>query len=145
MSELYPDEGLDLLLSYFPKGTAPPTTLYIGLFTSQTPTTVPGTTAVLATQTGVTEATGTSYARQSIASGSWGAQAAGSGGRKSTAGQVTFPAAGAGGWGTVNGFLIADSATVGKAFFYANFDDGLAIIIGAGDIVKITPTAQFNG
>lgn len=145
MAELFPDEGLDLLLGYWPKGGATPTTLYIGLFTSQTPSTVPANTAVLSTQTGVTEATGTSYARQSIASGSWGAQAAGTGGRKSTAGQVTFPAAGSGGWGTVNGFFIADSSSAGKAFFYANFDDGLAIIVGAGDIIKITPSAQFNG
>lgn len=131
MAELFPDEGLDLILSYFPKGVAPPTTVYIGLFTSQTASTVPGTTAVLATSTGVTEAAGTSYARQSIAAASWGAQAAGTGGRKSTAGQVTFPAAGSA-WGTVNGFFIADSASAGKAFFYANFDDGLAIIVGAG-------------
>jgi hypothetical protein len=143
MSEIFPDEGLDLILSYFPKGTVPPTTLYMGLFTSQTPTTVPASTAVLATSTGVTEASGTSYARQSIANTSWGAPAAGTGGRKSTAGQVTFPAAGSA-WGTVNGFFIADSLAAGKAFFYANFDDGLAIIVGTGDIIKITPTGQFN-
>lgn len=144
MAEIFPDEGLDLILGYIPKGTAPPTTLYIGLFTSQTATTVPASTAVLATATGVTEATGTGYARQSIAAASWGAQTAATSGRKTTAGQVTFPAVGAGGWGTINGFFIADSATAGKAFFYCNFDDGQSIVTSPNDVIKVTPTWQAN-
>lgn len=145
MAELFPDEGLDYLLGIVPKNGTNLATTYIGLFTSQSASTVPGTTAVLATATGVTEATGTSYARQSIAAASWGAQAAGTGGRKTTAGQVTFPTVGSGGWGTVNGFFIATASTAGTALFYANFDDTTAIVSGVGDIIRVTPTWQMNG
>jgi len=145
MAELWPDEGLDYLLAIFPKNGSNLATSYIGLFTSQTASTVPATTAVLATPTGVTEATGTGYARQSIAAAAWGATAAGTGGRKTTAGQVTFPTVGAGAWGTINGFFIATAATAGTAIYYANFDDVTAIVSAVNDIIRVTPTTQANG
>lgn len=138
MAEIFPDEGLDLILSYIPKGTAPPTTLYVGLFSSQTATTVPANTAVLATATGVTEVAGTGYARQSIAAAAWAAQSAATGGRKTVGPQVTFTAGGA--WSAANGFFISDSLTGGKAFLYANFDDGVAVTLQNGDTLKLTPT-----
>lgn len=144
MAEIFPDEGLDYILGVIPKGATTPATLYMGLFTSQTATTVPANTAVLATQTGMTEATGTGYARQSIAAASWGAQGAATGGRKTTAGQVTFPAVGAGGWGTINGYFLATALTVGTAVFYCNFDDNQSIATSPNDVIKVTPTWQAN-
>lgn len=144
MAEIFPDEGLDVILGVIPKGGTTPATLWMGLFTSQTASTVPAANAVLSTSTGVTEATGTGYARQTIAAGSWGAQAAATGGRKTTAGQVTFPTVGAGGWGTITGFFVANAATAGTALFYANFDDTTAIVTSANDVIKVTPTWQAN-
>jgi len=58
MAEIFPDEGLDLILSVITGNAAAPANLYMGLFTSQTASTVPARGAVLATQTGVTEASG---------------------------------------------------------------------------------------
>ena len=140
MAEIFSDEGLDYILGVIPKGATTPATLYLGLFTSQTPTTVPASTAVLATSTGVTEAAGTSYGRVSIAAADWAALAAATGGRKTTALQKTFPTVGVGGWGTINGFFVATTLTAGIGIFYANFDDGVAIISAVNDVIKVTPT-----
>jgi hypothetical protein len=145
MAELFPDEGLDLLLGIMPRGGASLGTVYLGLFTSQTATTVPAHDALLATQSGVTEASGVSYARQAIAAGSWGSPAAGGGGRQVTAAQVTFPSVDAGGWGTLNGFLLANTASGGIALYYANFDDQTAIVSNANDVIRITPTWTLLG
>lgn len=149
MAEIFPDEGLDYILAIFPKNGSNIATLYIGLFTSQTASTVPTRDATGgATPSGWTEASGTSYARQSIAAASWGANADNGNGRKTTAGQVTFPAAGAGGWGTCNGFFIATAASsqAGDTIIYfANFDDTTAITVNENDVVKITPAMQFDG
>lgn len=142
MAEIFPDEGLDRILGVIPKGGTNIATMYVGLFTSQTATTVPGSTAVLATSTGVTEVSGTGYARQSIAAANWGAQAAGTGGRKTTGPQVTFTASGA--WTAANGFFIADASSAGVALFYANFDDGTSVTLQSGDSLKVTPTWQVN-
>ena len=142
MAEVWPDEGLDILLTIFPKGGTNLTTTYLSLFTSFTATTCGSNTSVA---NDYTEPAGGSYARQSIASGSWGAIAAGTGGRKTTAAQVTFPTASAG-WGTVNGSWLADiaSSSGDKAVFAANFDDLTAITVNSGDVVKVTPTLQAN-
>jgi hypothetical protein len=149
MAEIFVDEGLDKIMSIFPKNGSNLASLYIGLFTSQSPTTVPARTAVGgATPSGWTEAAGVAYARQAIAAASWGAQVTNGNGRKSTAGQVTFPTVGAGGWGTVNGFFIATlvSSQINDAIIYfANFDDLTAVTLNVGDSIKITPSMQMDG
>lgn len=147
MAEIFPDEGLDWLLAIVPKNGAGLATLYLGLFTSQTATTVPANTMVLATPTGITEAAYTAYARQSIASTSWGANAALASpvGRKTTAGQVTFPTVGATPGGAINGFFLATAATAGICVFASNFDDLTAITPAAGDIIRVTPTFALGG
>src|SRR5262245_37558557 len=109
MAEIWPSvagEGLDIVLGVFPKGGSNIATTYVGLFTAFTATTV-GTEGQA--QSAYTEVSGGSYARQAVASNSWGAQAAGNGstGRKTTAGQLTFPTATAA-WGTINGFFLSD-------------------------------------
>ncbi len=149
MSEIFTDEGLDKILSIVPKNGTNLASLYIGLFTSQTASTVPARTAVGgAVPSGWVEATGTSYARQAIAAASWGAASTNGSGRKITAGQVTFPTVGAGGWGTVNGFFLATASASGAAdvtIFFANFDDTTARALSASDVLKITPSMQFDG
>jgi hypothetical protein len=123
--------------------------MYIGLFTSQTASTVPARSATGGgVPSGFTEATGTGYARQSIAASAWGAPTTSGSGRKTTAGQVTFPTVGAGGWGTVNGFFIATHAVSeagDKLIFFANFDDLTANTLNENDVQKVTPAMLFNG
>lgn len=142
MAEIWPDEGLDVLLEIFPRGGTNLTTTYLCLFTSFTATTCGSNTS---TADSYTEPSGGSYARVSVSSADWGAIAAGTGGRKTTAAQKTFPTATAG-WGTVNGSWLANqlSATGDKCILAANFDDSTAITINSGDVVKVTPTAQAN-
>lgn len=147
MAEIFPNEGLDAIMAIWPKNGTNVANVWMGFFTSQTASTVPAATAVLATATGVTEASGTSYARVAIPAANWGAQAAGSpDGRKSTASVVTFPAVGAGGWGTINGFFLANNASAGAgvAYCYANFDDVTAIVSAAGDVITVTPFINFG-
>ena len=149
MTEIFVDEGLDASLGVFPRGGTNITTLYLGLFTSQTPSTVPARTAVGgAVPSGWTEAVGTAYARQAIAAASWGAPATNGNGRRVAAGQVTMPTVGAAGWGTINGFFIATNPSSGagdKIIYFSNFDDGLAIIAGENDVIKVTPRMQYDG
>lgn len=142
MAEIWPDEGLDIVLEIFPRGGANLTNTFLCLFTNFSASTV-GTAGQ--TVDSYSEPSGGSYARQTINSASWGAIAAGSGGRKTTASQVTFPTATAV-WGTVNGFFLANQASTSgdKALFAANFDDTTAVTINTNDIIKVTPTAQYN-
>jgi hypothetical protein len=142
MAEIWPDEGLDLVLAIFPKGAATQATTYLTLFTTFTATTV-GTSGQ--TRSAYTEPSGGAFARQSLAAATWGAQSAGTGGRFSTYPQVTFPTATAV-WGTVNGFAVGDTSAgaAGKLYFACNFDDTTAVTINTNDIIKITPSAQYN-
>lgn len=142
MAEIWPDEGLDLVLTIFPMGGTNLTQTFLTLFTAYSASTV-GTAGQLADS--YTEPSGGAFARQTITSGQWGAIAAGTGGRKTTAAQITFPTATAV-WGTINGFWLANilSSSGDKALFAANFDDTTAVTINTNDIIKVTPTAQYN-
>lgn len=146
MSEIYPDEGLDYIMAIFPKNGANIATLYLGLFKSQTPATVPARTALLANQ-GVdwSEVTGVGYGRIALAAATWGVQGTQGSGRKSTYPQQTFTAGGL--WDTANGFFIATTNdNTGKAICFANFDSGVARTLAvAGDTLKVTPTLEFDG
>lgn len=148
MAEIFPDEGLDHCLGVVFDALAQDTTFHVGLFTSQSATTVPARTATGgAVPVGWTEATFTNYARQAISSGAWGSPATNGSGRKITGPQVTFPAVGASG-NTVNGFFIATNSASGAGdviIFFANFDSGVARVLIIGDVEKVTPAAQFDG
>lgn len=143
MAEILPDEGLDLILGQFPRNATRLTTLYLCLFTSQTASTVITSTDVMNT---ITETTYTSYARQALATATWGAPAAGTGGRKTTYPQVTFPTVGATPGAALNGFMISDilSTTGDICIAQANFDDTTAVPLTTNDVVKVTPFLQFN-
>lgn len=141
-NEIWPDEGLDLVLAIFPRtGGAIPANTWIGLFTAFTANTVGTNTDTRANWT--EPGAGVNYARQTISSASWGAIAGATGGRKTTAGQVTFGTA-SGSWGTLNGFTILNSLTVGSIYFGANFDDTTAVPIQSNDVIKVTPTITYG-
>jgi len=149
MAEILPDEGLDMSLGQFPKNDTRITGLSLCLFTSQSATTVIAYNQTVST---ITETAYTSYARQALATATWGAIGGGSplasDGRKSTYPQITFPTVGATG-ATVNGFFIGWEATNGvatptKCLGQANFDDGNAAILLTNDVLKVTPAIQIN-
>lgn len=144
MAETFTDEGIDKIMGIVPKNGTNVASLYIGLFTGLTGSTVPARTATGgASPAGWTEVTGTSYARQQILAASWGAQSTDGNGRKSTAGQVTFPTAGAGGWTRADGFFLATNSASGAGdvtIFFANFDDTTSVTLASGDVIKVTPT-----
>lgn len=144
MAENFCDEGLDYIINLYVRNTGSIlATTYLNLFTSATASTVPGRTATGA-PTGWTEATGTGYARKSMASTDWGAPATNASGRRTVGNQMTFATVGAGGWGTVNGFGHSSAATTGTCFWFANFDDTTAVTLNVNDIIKITPTIQLD-
>lgn len=140
MAEIFPDEGLDVVLGQSPKNDTRLATTYLCLFSSQSSTT---TITSAQTMANVTESAWTNYARQSLAAATWGAQAAGTGGRKTTYSQITFPTVGVTG-GTVNGFFVNDAASAGHVIFQANFDDLAAVPLNTNDVLKVTPTWQYN-
>jgi hypothetical protein len=149
-AEIFPDEGLDHILNKVPRATtAIQTTYYLGLFTSQTASTVPGRTQLLVDEpTGVSEvANSAAYARVAVANTDWGAPATNGSGRRTTSAQKSFPES-TGSWGSVNGFFIADVSThsAGVALLYANFDDTSAVNVNAaGFTVRVTPYIQYDG
>lgn len=151
MAEIFPDEGLDYLLDIAFKGGTVDTTLFLGLFTSQTTSTVPARTATGgASPSGWTEMTASSgsYARIAIATGDWGSPATNGDGRRiatAAAKQFTgFVSAAA-----ANGFFIATNSASGagdRILYFSNFDSGLARSLAAiADTFDVTPRVQFNG
>jgi hypothetical protein len=144
MAAIFPDTGLDIFLGQFPKDATRLTTTYLGLFTSQSASTV-----ITHAQTGsnVTETSYTSYARQSLATATWGAQAEYQTtlGRVTTYPQITFPTVGATG-ATINGFVwLSTNAAPGAAnlIAQANFDDTTAVTLATNDIIKVTPSVAL--
>jgi hypothetical protein len=124
MAAIFPDVGLDIFLGQFPKNAT-------------------------RAQTGsnITETAYTSYAQQTLATATWGAQAEYSTtlGRQSTYPQVTFPTVGASG-ATINGFFIlSTNAAPGAANIVcqANFDDVTAVVLATNDVIKVTPTVAL--
>lgn len=150
MAEIYPDEGLDLILNTYFKNGTPPANLYVGLFTSQSASTVPARTATGgASPSGWTEMTASSgtYARQAISAVSWGSPATDGSGRALTGPQVSFT--GMVSAANANGFFVATASASGagdKVLFFANFNSGVSRQLAAtSDILQVTPTALFNG
>lgn len=143
MAEIFPDEGLDVILEIFPRGGANLTTTYLSLFTTFSASTV-GSNSQAADA--YTEPDFGSFARQAVLASDWAAIAAGTGGRKTTAAQKTFPTATTNATTTVKGFWLANqlSATGDKCIFAANFDDATAVSINTNDVIKVTPTMQAN-
>lgn len=151
MAEIFTDEGLDYEIGVLYKAGTVDTTLYLGLFTSQTASTVPARTATGgASPSGWAEMTASSgtYARIAIATGDWGAAATnGSGRRISTSAAKTFT--GFVSAANANGFFIATNSASGAGdtvLFFANFDSGVARgLATVADTLNITPRIQKDG
>ena len=151
MAEIFPDEGLDYLLGIAFKAGTVDTTLYLGLFTSQTATTAPARTATGgAVPSGWTEMTASSgsYARIAIATGDWGAAATNGNGRR-----IAFSAAktftGFVSAAAANGFFVATNSASGAGdtiVYFSNFDSGASrSLASVSDQLQITARAQFDG
>lgn len=93
-----------------------PATIYLALFTAD-----PSDTGSVAN-----EATGTGYARQSLA----GKFSASTNGSSPLTTAITFPTAGAGGWGTVThiGFMKSGTATTDDMILYSQLTDPITIV-----------------
>lgn len=161
MADMYPDEGLDVILGVFPRGGTIPANLYVGLFTGGSSSTVPTSAATIAAMTGTFAEVTTgsaptgwpAYARQPIASTTSGWAAPGAQtiwsvtGRGVVGGQVSYspPVAAYSPTNAVNGFFIADAITSGHAVYYSNFSDTTGIAsLAIGDVIKVTPTMGFG-
>lgn len=97
-----------------------PTTVYVGLFTTDPTDAGSGT-----------EVSGTNYARQSIAFSSP------SNGVTSNSADVTFPQAGSA-WGTVTHFGLFDASTSGNLLFHGALTTSKTV--ADGDVFKFTST-----
>jgi hypothetical protein len=140
MAYMLPDVGLDIVLGQFPKNATRLTSVDLFLATSQTASTV-----ITHAQTGtsITESAYTNYARQTLATATWGAQAEYSTtlGRMTTYPQVTFPTVGATG-SVITSFGLTTTGAPGAANIIgqANFDDTTAVTLALNDIIKVTPS-----
>jgi hypothetical protein len=116
------NELLDHLLQ---KGTADytsPANLYIGLFT-----------AVADAEAGtVTEVSGNDYARTSVSFNT------ASGGSSTNDGDVTFPAANGGDWGTITHIGLYDASTAGNLLIVGSLSASKTV--SDGDIFQISDT-----
>jgi hypothetical protein len=152
-NEIFPDEGLDYLLGITPKNGTNLTNTYCGLFINMSASTTPAASAILSSQTGVTESSGWGYARQAHAASAWGAAGTATiwgqaNARRVVGAQLTFAAASAAYAAPINGFFMAATSGLGTgpALFYSNFDDTTAIAsLSLGDIIKVTPTWGLLG
>ena len=146
--ETWVDEGIDYLMDMVFKETGtPPANLYLGLFSSQTASTVPARTATGgAVPVGWTEVTGTGYARIAVTSANWGAASTSGSSRKITSAQKTYTAGGV--WDAANGFFLATASASGVGdiiLAFANFDSGLARTLAiSGDQLKLTPSVLMS-
>lgn len=149
MAEIFPDEGLDFIFNAFARKTvAVPDRMFLGLFTSQTASTVPARNAVLATQTGVTEVTGGGYARTPVEPSEWSSPfTSGSGRRIETTTRQQFAESIGAYSAPANGFFLATALIGGVAIFYANFDNNPAApihVLSAGYTPEVIARWQSN-
>lgn len=139
MAEIFPDDGLNVVLGQWPKNDTRLSTTYLRLFTSQSATTVITAGQHLAD---ITETTFGGYAAQSLAAANWVATSATTGGRKTSYPQVSYAAVTSGS-ATINGFYLTDGASATVVIAQANFDDGAAVPLNVNDIIKVTPAVAF--
>lgn len=121
---------LDFWLKANSQATSAPSTVYVALFNSDTSTGL--TSENLEAGTITDECTGGAYARQTISFGTI------SGGSVSSSGNVTFPTATDGNWGTITHVAVMDALTSGNVLFYGLLDT--AKEIQSGDTFQITDT-----
>lgn len=144
-----------------------PTALYMGLFTSQSTTTVPSADSTLTGSASAPYTTGTSPVVECTSTGGYARAVLGA---SAGALQTTFPAPSTSGAGmrttgtgvsfaqssgaysgTVNGFFVANAASstaqnTGKALFYSNFADNSSVLVNsAGFTITVAPYFHLDG
>jgi len=122
------DKTLDFWLKANSATTTAPATVYVALFNSDD--SAGGTAENLEAGTITDECGGGAYARQSVTFGTV------SGGSVSNSGNVTFPAATDGNWGTITHVAVMDASTSGEVLFYGALDTSKTI--DSGDTFQIT-------
>jgi hypothetical protein len=145
MAETFTNDGLDHIYNIYYRAGTPLTFFYVGLFVSQTPTTVPASTAsgAAAGWEEIGASTGT-YARQIVAASLISAAGnIGGSARGSAWPQVTFT--GFTGLSPANGYAILSASTIGAGspFAFANFDSAASRAFSSvSDSLALTPTAK---
>jgi len=122
------DKTLDFWLKANSAATTAPATVYVALFNSND--SAGGTAEDLEAGTLTEECGGGAYARQSVTFGTV------SGGSVSNSGNVTFPAATDGNWGTITHVAVMDASSAGEVLFYGALDTSKTI--DSGDTFQIT-------
>jgi len=127
------DKTLDFWLKANSASTSAPGTVHVALFNQTDSAGAIGQGGVLdrlEAGTITDECTGGGYARQSVTFGTI------SGGSVSNSGNVTFPAATDGNWGTITHVAVMDASTSGNVLFYGALS--AAKTIDSGDTFQIT-------
>lgn len=115
------NEVLDHVLGKGTRDFTSPANLYISLYTTD-----PGE------DDSGTEVSGTNYARTAVTFNT------ASGGSATNNGDVTFPAAGSGGWGTVSHIGVHDASSAGNLLFYGALTASRTV--SESDIFQISDT-----
>jgi len=130
------DRTLDYWLKANSATTSSPSTVYLALFAGSADSAGHAAASVANLEEGVltdeVSASGTAYARQSIAFGSI------SNGSVSNSGTVTYPTATGAGFGTVSHVAVMDAASTGNILFYGALT--AEKLIAVGDTFQITAT-----
>lgn len=147
MAETFTEAGLDYIYNAGWRQASQNATFWVGLFVSQTPSTVPASTASGASSgwTEAVAATGT-YARQAVAASAINAAGSvGGSARGSTWPQVTFTgftlnaASPANGYGIFSGSV----GSAGSPLLFANFDSGASRPMATtSDQLLVTPSVR---
>jgi hypothetical protein len=140
-AEIFPNDGLAFLHQFFPRQSlTAPATLYVGLFTNFTATTVGDQSTTIGS---IVEPTGGGYGRKAIPAASWLPMASIAGGVIATAAQVSFDetTAAFGPTHAVNGFFLCDKPTGSCAMLaMSNFSTDAPVIVNqAGIVIKVNP------
>jgi len=149
MAETFTEGGLNYLVNVGLHGAAASLlNFYVGLFNSQTQSTVPASTASGAS-TGWTEVTASSgtYARQAVAASATGAGSGNSGAWVSGWPAVTFTGFTTNPASPANGFFIASGSvgSAGSPLAFANFDSGASrSLASVSDTLQVTPTVKLT-
>ena len=150
MAENFTQEGLEYIMTQFPRVTAvQASNLWMTLFftsaSTATASVVPASTATASGITGWVEAS--PLTRVVVAASNWAAPTASGGGVRSAGAQVTFAAFATAPASAIAGFAITTASvtqTGDKVLFFSNFDDRTLITAGASDQIKVTPTWGYD-
>lgn len=145
MAEIFPNAGLTFLHSFFPRLDTSPATLYLGIFTNFTASTVGDLDCTIGS---IVELGGAGVTRKAIPAASWLAAASIAGGIVATAAEVTFDETTGAGTPThaANGWILVDKPTGSCALIgMSNFTDSAGvvqppiIVNQSGIVIKVRP------